>query len=194
MAVRRILTAEEPALRQKSKRVGKMDRSLSRLIDDMFETMHAANGLGLAAIQVGVPLRLVVIQLPEGMEDEPYSGKRLVLRNPEIIKTAGECLLEEGCLSLPGLVADVKRAEQVTVRARDENGKEIRIRASGLLAQALQHEIDHLDGILYIDYLSSLDELRQARRAAEEEEGGGDSSPSGAEAPLAEVAPTPPSP
>ncbi|MCL5025189.1 MAG: peptide deformylase [Chloroflexi bacterium] len=174
MAARKILTAENPVLRQKSKRVGKMDRSLSRLIEDMFETMYEANGLGLAAIQIGVPLRLVVIQLPEGLEDEPMSGKRLVLRNPEIIKTSGECLVEEGCLSLPGYVADVSRSEQVTVRARDEHGKEVRVRASGLLAQALQHEIDHLEGILFIDYLKSLDELRPVRRKAEgpEEESG----------------------
>lgn len=167
MATRKILSAENPVLRQKSKRVGKMDRSLSRLIEDMFDTMYEANGVGLAAIQVGVPLRLVVIQLPEGMEDEPWAGKRIVLRNPEIIKTTGECVMEEGCLSLPGYVADVPRSERVTVRARDEHGKEFRMRASGLFAQALQHEIDHLDGILFIDYLKSLDELRPVRRRTE---------------------------
>ncbi len=173
MAVRPILTVENPKLRLKSKRVGRMDRSLSRLIEDMFDTMHAANGVGLAAIQIGVPLRLVVIQLPEGIEDEPWAGKRIVLRNPEIIKSSGECRVEEGCLSLPGYAADVKRAEQVTVKARDESGKEIRIRAAGLLAQALQHEIDHLDGILYIDYLESMDELRPVQRGQPENEAEG---------------------
>jgi peptide deformylase len=145
--------------------VGKLDHSIKRLIADLFDSMHEANGLGLAAIQIGVPLRVAVIQLPNEIDDE-YAGKLLVLRNPEIIKTSGECVVEEGCLSIPGYVGDVKRAEQCTVRARDENGKEIRIRASGLLAQALQHEIDHMDGILYIDYLPGPDALRPARPAS----------------------------
>jgi peptide deformylase len=168
MAVRPILTVDDPKLRLKSKKVGRMDQSLRRLIDDMADSMHAANGLGLAAIQIGVPLRVVVIELPEEVEDA-YAGKRIVLRNPEIIKTAGECIVEEGCLSIPGYVGDVKRAEQVTVRARDAAGKEIRIRAAGLLAQALQHEVDHLDGLLYIDYLSGPEALRPVRRDIEGE-------------------------
>lgn len=120
----------------------------------MIETMHAVPGrVGLAAPQVGVSLRVIVIGLPE--EED------IVLINPEIVRRAGERLVEEGCLSLPGYIGEIKRAESVKVKGRDQNGKEIRIKANDLLAQALEHEIDHLNGVLYIDYLEGMDKLHK---------------------------------
>jgi peptide deformylase len=132
----------------------------------MIETMRDAPGVGLAAPQIGVPLQITVI---EAEKDELH-----VLINPEILKTEGEHILDEGCLSVPGYWGKVKRAEKVTVKARDAHGKEIRISAAeGLLGQALQHEIDHLNGMVYVDRLDSLDELqrtprRPLRRASDE--------------------------
>ncbi len=120
----------------------------------MIETMHAVPGrVGLAAPQVGVSLRVIVIGLPE--EED------IVLINPEVVRRAGERLVEEGCLSLPGYIGEIKRAESVKVKGRDQNGKEIRIKADELLAQALEHEIDHLNGVLYIDYLEGMDKLHK---------------------------------
>ncbi len=121
----------------------------------MLETMHAASGAGLAAPQVGVPLRVIVIGISE-KED-------IALINPEIIRRAGERLVNEGCLSIPGYVGKIKRAESVRVKGRDQHGKEIRIKADELLAQALEHEIDHLNGVLYIDHLESMDKLRKIK-------------------------------
>lgn len=126
--------------------------SLQRLIDDMIETMHDAWGVGLAANQVGVLQRVIVIQLPE--DDEPR-----VFINPEIIQRHGEREVEEGCLSIPGYRGLVNRAVTVRAKGLDRNGKGIRIKAEGLLSQALEHEIDHLDGTLYIDHLVSKDHL-----------------------------------
>jgi peptide deformylase len=132
-------------LRQKARRVSQVDRTLQKLIDDMIETMQKAPGVGLAAPQVGVPLRLAVIEVED---------KVTVILNPEIIKRSGEVELDEGCLSVPGFWGRVNRAERVSVKALDRNGKDLRIRdAEGLLAQALQHEIDHLEGRLYVDHL-----------------------------------------
>jgi len=153
MAVLPIREAPDPVLRQKSKRVRNIDGSVHRLIVDMIETMHAAHGVGLAAPQVGVPLRVVVIGLPEQEE--------FALINPEIVRRKGERVVSEGCLSVPGYIGQLKRAESVTAKGRDRNGKETRIRADELLAQALEHEIDHINGILYIDRLESLDDLRK---------------------------------
>jgi len=147
MAIIPIRVVPDPILRQKSKRVRSIDGSIQKLISDMIETMHSAPGVGLAAPQVGVPLRVAVIGLPE-QED-------IVLINPKIVRKSGERLVNEGCLSLPGYVGEVKRAVSVTVKGRDQNGKEIRIKADELLAQALEHEIDHLNGVLYIDQLES---------------------------------------
>ena len=152
MAVIPIRVLPDPVLRQKSKRVRTIDSSIQRLIDDMIETMHAVPGrVGLAAPQVGISLRVFVIGIP-GEED-------VALVNPEIVRRAGERLVEEGCLSIPGYVGQIKRAVSVKVKGYDQNGKEIRIRANELLAQALEHEIDHLNGVLYIDYLESIDRL-----------------------------------
>jgi len=153
MAIIPIRVVPDPILRQKSKRVRSIDGSIQKLISDMIETMHSAPGVGLAASQVGVPLRVAVIGLPE-QED-------IVLINPKIVRRSGERLVNEGCLSLPGYVGEVKRAVSVTVKGRDQNGKEIRIKADELLAQALEHEIDHLNGVLYIDQLESMDKLRK---------------------------------
>ncbi len=155
MAVLEIRVLPDPVLRQKSKRVHVINGSVQKLIENMLETLHAAPGrAGLAAPQVGVPLRVVVIGISE---EEPD----IVLINPEIVRRSGERTISEGCLSIPGYTADVKRSEKVTVKGRDRTGKEVRIRGTELLAQALEHEIDHLNGILYIDRLESLDMLRK---------------------------------
>ncbi len=153
MAILPIRIAPDSVLRQKAKRVRNINGSIQKLIGDMIETMHSASGVGLAAPQVGVPLRVAVIGLPE-QED-------IALINPEIVRRSGERLVNEGCLSYPGYVGQLKRAVSVTVKGRDQNGKKIRIKADELLAQALEHEIDHLNGVLYIDRLESMDTLRK---------------------------------
>ena len=154
MAILPILTVPDPVLRQKSKRVRTIDGSIQRLIENMRETMHAVPGrVGLAAPQVGVPLRVIVIGIPE--EED------IVLINPKIVRRKGERLVPEGCLSIPGYFGEIKRAESVRVKGRDPSGKEIRIKADELLAQALEHEIDHLNGVLYIDHLESVDKLQK---------------------------------
>ncbi len=153
MAVLPIRVLPDPILRQKSKRIRYIDSSVQRLIDNMLETMHSASGVGLAAPQVGAPVRLIVIGIP-GEEE-------IILVNPEIVRRTRERLVDEGCLSVPGYVGQIKRAESVTVKGRNQNGKEIRIKADELLAQALEHEIDHLNGVLYIDHMDSMDKLRK---------------------------------
>ena len=142
-----------------------IDRRIRKLVDDMIETMHAERGVGLAANQVGVPMRVAVIQLPE--DDEPT-----VLINPKVLRKEGEREVEgEGCLSLPGYRGTVVRAHKIRVRALDIDGKEFRIRASDdLLAQALEHEADHLDGILYLDRLVNEDALWEEGRQEQEAE------------------------
>jgi len=155
MAVLEIRTVPDPILRQKAKRVGTIGPSIRKLVDDMLETLHDKPGrAGLAAPQVGISLRVIVIGIEEDEED-------IVLINPEIVKTQGERILEEGCLSIPGYVGEVKRAEKVTAKGKNKAGKEIRIKADGLLAQALEHEIDHVNGVLYTDHLESTDKLRR---------------------------------
>jgi len=153
MAVLKIRKNPDPVLRKKARKVTSTDVSLQRLIDNMIETLSKAPGVGLAANQVGVPLRVVVIHIPD--EDV------LVLVNPEVLERKGERLVVEGCLSIPGYQAEIKRSESVRVKARDRHGKLIRKKATDLLAQALEHEIDHLNGILYIDYLQDLKELQK---------------------------------
>ena len=153
MAVLPIHLVPAPVLRQKSKRVRSIDESIHRLIDDMLETMHSAAGVGLAAAQLGTLLRVIVIGIPE--EED------IVLINPEIVRRTGERVVDEGCLSIPGYIGQIKRAELVRVKGLDSSGKKIRIKADELLAQALEHEIDHLNGVLYIDYLDSIDKLRK---------------------------------
>lgn len=161
MAVRKIVLLSDPILRQKAKRVTRFDESIQQLIDDMIETMRDAPGAGLAAPQVGVPLRIAVIEVEDVVT---------VVCNPEIVEMEGEYEPEEGCLSVPGYVANVKRAFKVVVKAKNRRGKEIKIKAEDLLAHVLQHEIDHLDGILFIDRLPSLDLLRKVPPKREEVE------------------------
>jgi peptide deformylase len=152
MAIIPIRTMPDPILRQKARRVKSIDKSIDKLVDEMLETMHSASGVGLAAPQVGVPLRVIVIGIPE--EEE------IALINPQIVRRTGERLVNEGCLSIPGYFAQVRRAELVRAKGLDRTGKEIRLRADDLLAQALEHEIDHLNGVLYVDYLESINELQ----------------------------------
>ena len=153
MAIIPIRTVPDPVLREKSKRVKTIDRSIHKLIDDMIETMHDASGVGLAASQIGVSLRVIVICLPN--EEE------VVLINPQIARRSGERLINEACLSLPGYIGQVKRAESITVKGLDRNGKEVRIKATDLLAQALEHEINHINGTLYFDQLEGMDAPRK---------------------------------
>ena len=153
MAVLPLCHLPHPVLRRKTQRVQRIDASIQRLIDDMTETMYAQNGVGLAANQVGVSLRICVIGIPE---EEMVR----VLINPEMVVRRGELELDEGCLSIPEYRGRVHRALHVRVRAQDRDGNAIRIKAEdSLLAQALQHEIDHLNGILYIDHLVSKDAI-----------------------------------
>ena len=154
MAVLSMRVFPDPVLKRKAKRVRNIDGSIQRLIANMIETMHSVPGrVGLAAPQVGVSLRVIVIGIPE--EED------IVLVNPEIVRKTGERLMDEGCLSVPGYVGQINRAEVVTVKGRDRNGKAIRIKSDGLLAQALEHEIDHLNGVLYVDHLESEDMLHR---------------------------------
>ena len=144
---------DEPVLRRKAKRVSRIDSSIQRLIDNMLETMQQINGVGLAAPQVGVPLRVIVLRMPE---EAP-----MVIINPEIVKRAGEQEVTEGCLSIPGYFGEIKRSAAVTVKGRNRQGKAIRVKATGLMAEVLEHEIDHLNGVLYIDHLESQDKLHK---------------------------------
>jgi len=163
MAKLPILTFPNPRLRNKAQPVREVDAGVRRLVDDMFETMYAASGIGLAAIQVDVPLRVVVTDISE-RHDSP-----LCLINPEIVEREGNEQMEEGCLSVPGFFETVSRAERVRVRARDRDGRPFEIATDGLLAVCIQHEIDHLDGKLFVDYISSLKRQRIRRRLEKEQ-------------------------
>lgn len=157
MALLEILKYPDPFLKTRASKVASVDSSVKKLISDMVETMYHAKGIGLAAVQVGVDKRVVVLDVPDDDDRERHKGKNLVtLVNPEITSSAGETKYEEGCLSVPGITADVIRASEVTVKALDGEGKPVEINATGLFAIALQHELDHLDGVLFIDRLSRL--------------------------------------
>jgi peptide deformylase len=151
--VREILTFENPVLREKAKKVTRIDASIQRLLDDLVETMLDAPGAGLAANQIGVALRACVVK---GDDKQIWS-----LVNPEIVKKEGIQVGPEGCLSYPGWVGEVERAETVVVKGRNRRGKEIRVKSTGFTARAFQHEIDHLDGVLFTDRLTSLDTLQR---------------------------------
>lgn len=155
MAIRPITKYPEPVLRAKTGRVEKIDDTLQRLIDDMVETMHDAPGVGLAANQVGVPLQLAVIELGDHEGAGPHRSL-VVLINPEMLSMEGSVVAEEGCLSVPDFTEKVKRAAKVKVRAQDRHGKHFELEAEGLMAKALQHEIDHLNGIVFVDRLSPI--------------------------------------
>jgi peptide deformylase len=162
MAVLEIRRFGDPVLRQVCKKIPVIDETIQTLIDDMIETMRANHGVGLAAPQVGVPIRLTVIELRDG--SEPY-----VLINPEILKRRGRRIVTEGCLSLPGWFGDVQRSESIVFRARDRRGREYKMSATDLLAQAVEHEVDHLNGILFTDpgRLVSTDTLHKASARGE---------------------------
>ena len=159
MAVLPIIRYPDATLRQKAKRVGSIDGAIQRLIDDMVDTMHEVEGVGLAAPQVGVSLRVIVIELPD--------EEMLALVNPQIVKRSGGRLVEEGCLSVPGYRGDIERSRKVIVKGLDRSGREVRVGAEGLLAQALEHEIDHLNGVLYIDHVESMEKLSKLELGAE---------------------------
>jgi peptide deformylase len=164
MAVRHILEAPDPRLTTRCAPVERIDAELLQLLDDMVETMYAAPGIGLAAPQVGVLKRAFVADVAE---DEPRERKPLVVINPEILwRSPSESVFEEGCLSLPKQFGEVSRADQVRVRYLDRDGETREIAADGLLARCLQHEIDHLDGILFVDHLSALKRALILRRLA----------------------------
>ncbi len=153
MAIIPIRRAGDPVLREKARRVRTIDRSIHKLIEDMWETMYNAPGVGLAAPQIGIPLRVIVIDVPD---HEP-----IALLNPEIVKRSGERRLDEGCLSVPGYRGELTRSVKVIAQGQDPaTGKIVRVRAEDdLMAEALEHEIDHVNGILYIDYLSGPEAL-----------------------------------
>ncbi len=158
MAILDILHFPDPRLRIKAKPVEAVDAELQQLIDDMFETMYAAPGIGLAATQVNVHKRLIVIDVSDD-QSEP-----LVLINPEILDKRGVEEMQEGCLSVPGYYDNVQRADWVRVRALDRDGKPFELETDGLLAVCIQHEIDHLDGKLFVDYLSELKRKRVRKK------------------------------
>lgn len=153
MVIRKVCRLPEDVLREKAKKVPRIDASIKKLVADMIETMHNEEGIGLAAPQVGVSLRVAVLQMEQ---EEP-----VVIINPKIVKRSGERIVMEGCISVPGYQGEVMRSIAVTVKALNEQGKEIRIKAEGLMAQALEHEIDHLNGVLYIDRVESEENLHK---------------------------------
>ncbi len=163
MAHLEIIKIGDPRLRKKSRPIRRFDARLKQLADDMVETMRRADGVGLAAPQVGINERLIVVEMPEeGFEDDPQAGKLFVLVNPEIIRTKGKLEPgDEGCLSIPGYIGEVMRYPMVTVKGQTVNGKEVRIKAYDFLARIFQHEIDHLNGVLFIDHIQDPAKLRR---------------------------------
>jgi peptide deformylase len=161
VAVRTILTFDQPVLREKAKKVARVDTSIQKLLDDLAETMLNAPGAGLAANQIGVPLRVCVVK---GDENQIWG-----LVNPVIVKSAGTQVGYEGCLSKPGWVGEVERYEAVVVKGLNRHGKQVRIKSNGFTARAFQHELDHLDGVLFTDRLTSLETLRRVEDLVGEE-------------------------
>jgi len=162
MAILEILHYPDTRLREQARPVETVDGAIRQLVDDMFETMYAAPGIGLAAIQVNAPWRVVVIDVSDE-RDQP-----LCLINPEILERWGEETMEEGCLSVPGYYDKVTRADRVRVRALNREGEPFETEADGLLAVCIQHEIDHLDGKLFVDYLSNLKRQRVRKKLEKE--------------------------
>ena len=163
MAIRDILHFPDPRLRNRAEPVDRVDDDVRRLVDDMLETMYAAPGIGLAAIQVNVPKRVITIDISEH-RDQP-----LCLINPEILELSGNVETEEGCLSVPGIYDFVERAEWIRARALNRDGEPFEFEAEGLLAVCIQHEIDHLDGKLFVDYLSQLKRQRIRKKAQKQQ-------------------------
>jgi len=158
MSVLNILHFPDPLLRQKAKPVTTVDAGIRRIVDDMLETMYQAPGIGLAAVQVNILKRIIVIDISEN-KDQP-----LCLINPEIIEATGSEKSEEGCLSVPAYFAEIQRADSVTVKALDRKGNAFELDADGLLAVCIQHELDHLQGKLFVDYLSPLKQQRLQKK------------------------------
>ena len=153
MTIKRILTEPDPFLRKKSENVEKVDDDIRQLMDDMLETMYNAPGIGLAAIQIGVPKRVIVMDISKGEEEK----NPLYFVNPEIIWSSKEdATYEEGCLSVPGQFAEIDRPDKCHIKYLDYYGNKKELKAEGLLATCIQHEMDHLRGVLFIDYLSKL--------------------------------------
>lgn len=169
MALLEIILEGDPRLRQKATRVRTVDDALRKLAADMFETMLDAPGVGLAAPQVGVTRRLIVVHVPAGYRDEDDPEFSVTLVNPEIIRSQGREIGTEGCLSIPGWVGDVPRFDAITVKATTLENKAIRLKAFGFPARVLQHEIDHLDGILFTDRVEDRESLRMVPEEDEEE-------------------------
>jgi peptide deformylase len=163
VALREILEYPDPRLREVAKPVAEVTPEIQALVDDMAETMYAAPGCGLAATQLGIPHRIFVVDCAE--EDEPSDLK--VFINPEIVEKDGQVVWTEGCLSFPGVREEIKRAEKVKVRALDRTGKPFELEADGLLAVAIQHETDHLNGVLMIDKLNALKKRMMGRKLAQ---------------------------
>jgi peptide deformylase len=151
MAILEIVLEGDPRLRQKATKVRHVDDSLRKLAADMHETMVDAPGVGLAAPQVGILRRLIVVHVPPDYEEEGDPAVTLALVNPEIVKAQGRVVGPEGCLSIPGWVGDVPRSEAITVKAMDLDNRAVRLKLHGYPARVVQHEIDHLDGILFVD-------------------------------------------
>ena len=161
MAVRKLVYMGDPILREKAKKIHRFDASLPKLVEDMFETMHANDGVGLAAPQIALSLRLFVVECTDTESGKHY---KVAMANPEIVKAEGEQQGVDACLSIPGYYGvNVRRANHVVVKGQNVYGKPIRVSAEGYFAWALQHEIDHLDGILYLDRLERLEDLREIR-------------------------------
>jgi peptide deformylase len=171
MTVLPILPHDNPAVRKRAKEVKKVTPEIEKLIADMVETMRAAPGLGLAATQVGAQHRVIVVEMPED-EDEPLSGRLIVLINPEISGARGHEVGSEACLSVPGYVGEVERASECTVKGMTPSGQRVRFRAKGFTCRVFQHEVDHLDGKVYIDLIESPDKLRRLKPGEEEEPAG----------------------
>ena len=151
MAVLEILQIGNPVLRRRGTKITRFDDGLARLAEDMIETMHEANGVGLAAPQVGVSTRLIVVEMPDD-EDYPHPGERWVICNPEVVKESRETEVgQEGCLSVRGYVGMVERPTAVTIKGQDITGRKMRVKADDFMARAFLHEIDHLNGVLYVD-------------------------------------------
>jgi peptide deformylase len=163
MALRSILHYPDPRLRQVAQPVPAVDDDIRRLVDDMAETMYAAPGIGLAAIQVDAPWRVVVIDVSE------TRNQLQVFINPMILEADGKQVFEEGCLSVPGVFDEVERSRRVRVRALDRDGQPFEIEAEGLLATCIQHEIDHLNGKVFVDYLSRLKQSRIRKKLEKHE-------------------------
>lgn len=163
MALLPIILEDDPRLRQKATKIRYADEGLRTLARDMHETMDDAPGVGLAGPQVGVMRRIIVVHVPGEFidEDESTEDIRVTLLNPEIVKGHGREVATEGCLSIPGWVGDVPRYTSITVKALDLNNRDVRIKAHGYYARVIQHEVDHLDGILFVDRIEDKSTLRE---------------------------------